>query len=150
MPQSLAKIYIHIVFGTKNRIPFIQDMIEKELYAYIAGVLRRIDSPAMKIGGYFDHIHILCLLSRKYAISKVVEEVKKSSSKWIKTKNRDLHMFRWQNGYGAFSVSQSLLEQLEMYISNQKKHHRSKTFQDELRDLLQSYRVAFNEQYLWD
>ncbi len=152
MAQSLAKVYLHIVFSTKNRIGFLQDKnLQKEIHAYLAGICKNLDSPSHLIGGTTDHIHILCLLSRKYTISDLLRELKRESSKWIKTKNiLSLNDFHWQNGYGAFSVAPSHVDPLKKYIANQEEHHRKETFQDEFRRLLQKYNVEYDERYIWD
>jgi putative transposase len=150
MPQSLASVLIHLVFSTKHRRPFITPAIETELHKYMATVFRGCDSPALLIGGYEDHIHALFSLSRKWAIADVVEEVKTSSSKWIKTKGADFRQFHWQSGYGAFSVSQSNAAKVKNYIANQKEHHGKQSFQDELRQFLEKHGVEFDERYVWD
>lgn len=115
MPQSLAKVAVHLVYSTKNRTPFLADAnLRKELYAYSATILRdNVDSPAIIIGGAEDHMHILFLLSRKYAIKDIVEEVKTETSKWLKKQSPQLADFHWQSGYGIFSVSESNIEQVK-------------------------------------
>ena len=150
MAQSLSNVLLHRVFSTKNRSPWIDLEIEVELFKYVAGICRELSCPSHKIGGADDHIHIACSLSRTIAISKLVEEIKTSSSKWIKTKGRQYADFGWQNGYGAFSIGQSQLNDLRGYISRQDEHHRRISFQDEYRELLRQYEVAFDEQYVWD
>ena len=150
MPQSLAKVYLHITFGTKYRQPIIKSDVEKELYKYLASICKANESPSIVINGVSDHIHILCVLSRKITISKLVEELKKSSSKWIKTKGSNYINFYWQNGYGVFSVSQSGVNAVKKYIQNQKEHHKKKSFKEEYLDALKKYEVEFDEKYLWD
>ena len=151
MPQSLAKVLIHIVFSTKNRTPWLRDEgIRKELHAYMATVLQTMESPALIINGVKDHVHVLCLLSRKHAIKQIVEEVKKNSSKWIKTKGDDYKDFYWQAGYGVFSVSESNVDEVRRYIGNQEEHHKTMTFQDEFRKLCVRHGVAIDERYVWD
>jgi putative transposase len=111
MPQSLAQIYVHIIFSTKNRQPLLIDVnLRTELHAYLAKILKEFDSPALTIGGTGDHVHTLCLLSRTNTVAKIVGEAKRSSSKWIKSKSSDLASFQWQNGYGAFSASFSKIQ----------------------------------------
>ena len=105
MPQSLVKNYIHIIFSTKYRNDFIDETIENELFPYIGSVCKQFESTAVQIGGTDNHIHILCLLSRKIALMKLVQEIKAHSSKWIKAKGKKYESFFWQDGYGAFSVS---------------------------------------------
>jgi REP element-mobilizing transposase RayT len=102
MSQSLAKIYLHIIFSTKNRQKLIKPEIEIELYKYIAGILRNIDCAAIKISGTSDHLHILNTLSLTITVSKMIGLLKKDSSKWLKTKGNEFKNFHWQNGYGVF------------------------------------------------
>lgn len=150
MGQSLVKNYIHIIFSTKLRVPLILESIENELYSYIGGICKQLECYPVKIGGYIDHIHILCLLSKKIPLMKLLEEIKAHSSKWIKTKDDTLKKFYWQNGYGAFSVNPYKIDKVVEYIENQKEHHRKKTFQDEYRAFLKKYKVEFDERYIWD
>ena len=150
MPQSLVRNYMHIVFSTKNRQSFIDKNIQNELYPYISGISKNLETPVLAIGGVEDHIHILCLLSRKIALMKFIEEVKKNSSKWIKTKGQTYSNFYWQNGYGGFSVNPTEIEIVKIYIHNQQEHHKKRTFQDEYRAFLKKYNVPFDEKYVWD
>jgi putative transposase len=150
MPQSLSKVYIHIIFSTKNRYPFISNEIKDELCSYISGILINIQSDVIKINGTKDHLHFLCTLPRTISIAKLLEEIKKSSSKWIKTKGNEWDKFAWQDGYGIFSISRSILKKTIDYIENQEEHHKKISFQDELRKFLESYNVDYDEKYLWD
>ena len=150
MGQSLVKNYIHIVFSTKYRQPLITDDIESELHAYLGGVCKKLECHPLKVGGYTDHIHILCMLSRKITLMKLLEEIKSHSSKWVKTKGDNFKDFYWQNGYGAFSVKPSEVDVVIRYIANQKEHHSKKTFQNEYKAYLKKYDVEFDERYVWD
>jgi REP element-mobilizing transposase RayT len=150
MSQSLAKILIHLVYSTKHRQPWIGKAHRDDLFAYQAGIYKDWDSPALMIGGADDHVHALFVLSRNHALMKIVEEVKKGSSKWAKIAGPTNSEFYWQAGYGAFSVSQSNLEEVKRYIENQEEHHRKMTFQDELRALYLRHEIAFDERYVWD
>ena len=150
MGQSLVKNYIHIIFSTKHRQPLINEPIENELHAYIGGVCNKLECHPVKIGGYTDHIHVLCLLSKKVALITLLEEIKSHSSKWIKTKGGDYNNFYWQNGYGAFSVNSTEVDIVIEYITNQKEHHKIKTFQEEYRAFLKKYHVDYDERYVWD
>jgi putative transposase len=150
MPQSLSRILVHLVFSTKNRVPVLPPAIQAELHPYMAGTLANLDCPSLQVGGVEDHVHLLFGLSRTRTVAEVVESVKTSSSKWLKTKAEDLAQFHWQSGYGAFSVSQSDADAEVAYIQNQAKHHLKMTFQDEYRRLLKRYRVDFDERYVWD
>ena len=150
MPQSLSRVLIHLVFSTKNRVRVLTPAIQTELHPYIAGTLGNIDCPSLQVGGVEDHVHLFFGLSRTRTIADVVEAVKTSSSKWIKTKDVSFAEFHWQSGYGAFSVSQSDADAVVAYIRNQAQHHQKMTFQDEYRRLLERYQVAFDEKYVWD
>ena len=150
MPQSLAYNYIHLVFSTKYREHTILPEIEPKLYAYIAGICKNLESPALQIGGITDHIHILFVLSKKITLIAFVEEIKKRSSKWIKTQGTQYHNFYWQGGYGAFSVSPKQVDTVKYYIANQKEHHQKKTFQHEYLAFLKEYNVEYDERYVWD
>ena len=150
MGQSLVQNYLHIIFSTKNRHPFIQPTIEKELHNYIGGICNNLECQTIIVGGYTDHIHILCKLSKKVALIKLIEEVKSHSSKWIKTKGKEYQDFYWQDGYGAFSVNPSEVDIVIAYITNQHEHHSKKTFQDEYRAFLKKYKVEYEEQYVWN
>ena len=150
MPQSLVKNYIHIVFSTKHRVDFIDEKIEVELFKYIASICKDFESPALQIGGTDNHIHILCLLSRKIALMKLVQEIKAHSSKWIKTKGEKYKAFYWQDGYGGFSVSRRNLFAMKNYIINQRMHHETVTFKSEFLDILEKHEMEYYEKYLWD
>ena len=150
MPQSLARLHIHLVFSTKNRERIITDDVRSPLHAYMATVLQNLGCAPVLINSVEDHAHLLFDLARTVSISQVVEEVKKSSSKWIKTQGQEFAGFAWQAGYGAFAVSESNVGTVRTYIANQREHHRTKTFQVEYRAFLERHNVAFDESYVWD
>jgi REP-associated tyrosine transposase len=150
MPQSLAKNYLHISFSTKNRDKFIDSEIEIELFSYLGGICKNLECNPIVVGGHKNHVHILCLLSRKIALMKLIEEVKSHSSKWIKTKGLQYKHFYWQNGYGAFSIHQSQIDIVKEYILNQKEHHKKLSFKDEYRSFLKEYNIEYDERYVWD
>ena len=150
MPQSLTKNYIHIVFSTKNRQPLILPSVESELYSYLGGICKNLECQPVMIGGHLDHVHVLCLLSKKLALMRLMEDMKSHSSKWIKTKDDRLKEFYWQNGYGAFSVNPYEVDVVIAYIRNQHEHHRKKTFQEEYRAFLEKYKIEYDERYVWD
>jgi REP element-mobilizing transposase RayT len=120
------------------------------MHAYLATVLKNQESPALQVGGTSDHVHALFRLSKNISLAAIVEEIKTSSSKWIKTQGRALASFHWQNGYGGFSVSPSEVEEVTEYIKQQEAHHQVFTFQEEYRKFLDSYGIEFDERYLWD
>ncbi len=150
MPQSFHTIPIHLVWSTKHRLPHIEPEIEIELYKYMASIFREYDSPALIINGSADHVHILSMLSRTVTLAKLIEEVKKSSSKWIKTKGDQYKNFYWQTGYAALGVGQYHIDNAKRYISNQKEHHRRWTFKKEYIDLLNKYSIKYDKRYIWD
>jgi putative transposase len=150
MPQSLSSILVHLIFATKGREPFITPAVERELHAYLSAVFRERSSPALAVNGTANHAHVLFALSRKITVADLVEEAKKRSSKWIKTRGLEFRNFHWQTGYGAFSVGQSSVVALERYIAGQKEHHRGKTFEEEYRASPQKYGVEYDENYVWD
>lgn len=151
MPQSFVQIYVHVVYSTKNRQPFLRDKaLRDDLHACLAGICKNQHCPALKIGGVEDHVHILCRLAKTLDISTLIRELKRDSSKWIKDQDARLADFAWQNGYAAFSISPSHVEPLKAYILNQEEHHRQESFQDEIRRLCKKYGVDLDERHAWD
>lgn len=150
MGQSLVKNYVHIVFSTKYRQQLIYPPVEEELHSYIGGICNKLECHVVIVGGYTDHIHILCMLSKKIALMKLMEELKSHSSKWIKSKGVEYENFYWQDGYGAFSVKPSEINTVIAYIRNQHQHHSKKNFQNEFRSYLKKFNVEYSEQYVWD
>ncbi len=124
--------------------------IRKEMHAYLGGTCNNLDCRVLTVGGVADHVHILCNLSRRLSIADVVGETKRESSKWVKTKGKMLTKFGWQNGYAAFSVGQSEVEQIRSYIARQEDHHEKRTFADEYRAFLREYEVEYDERFVWD
>lgn len=150
MGQSLVKNYIHLIFSTKYREEMIFPPYEQELHSYLGGVCKKLECAPIKVGGYTDHVHILCMLSKKIALMKLLEEVKSHSSKWMKTNHNSLSNFYWQDGYGAFSVNPSQVDRVIAYIANQHEHHKKKNFQDEYRIFLNKHKVDYDERFVWD
>ncbi len=143
---------VHIIYSTKDRRPWLKDpALRADLFAYNAAILKKdVDSPALIINGVKDHIHILCHLSRKIAIQKVLQTSKTETTKWLKKQKSALKDFHWQNGYGIFSVSQSNVAQVKRYITNQEEHHKTMTFQEEFREMCRRHGIAIDERYVWD
>ena len=150
MPQSLSNILIHVVFSTKERRDLIDAGIEPELHRYLASVCRACGCPAHEVGGTGDHVHLICTLGRTIAVGDLLEEIKKRSSKWIKTKGERYRLFSWQRGYGAFSIAHSQLAAARRYVARQKEHHARRNFKDEFLALLKRYDVAYDARYIWD
>ncbi|HEY4481908.1 MAG TPA: IS200/IS605 family transposase [Candidatus Brocadiaceae bacterium] len=150
MGQSLVQNYLHIIFGTKYRRPLIYPPYEDELYNYLGGTCNKLDCQSIKVGGYLNHVHILCMLSKKIALMKLLEKLKASSSKWMKSNDPALDNFYWQDGYGAFSVNPAQVDIVARYITNQHEHHKKVDFQDEYRGILKEYNMEYDERYIWD
>ena len=148
MPQSLARILVHLVFSTKDREPWLTPALRPSLHAYLATVARNCGCECYRVGGVSDHVHLAIVLARTITVAAVVEIVKTSSSKWIKTQSPTTSAFAWQRGYGAFSVGPSDRDALCDYIENQEEHHRTRTFQDEYRTFLAEHGMAYDERYV--
>ena len=151
MAQSLSRLWTHLIFSTKNRFPFLSDKtIRIDMHGYLANMLREQDCETLIVNGVEDHVHALFALSRIRAIADVVKEIKRTSSGWVKELSPKLSKFHWQGGYGAFSVSQSNLDEVIRYIENQEEHHKRVTFKDEYRAFLKAYGIEYDERYVWD
>ena len=151
MPQSLSAVYIHLVFSTKERQPFLRDRGTREsLHAYLGGISKTLDCPPIIVGGIEDHVHLLARFGRTITQAEWVKELKRVSNLWLKEQSRTYADFQWQGGYADFSVSPSNLEQVKRYIANQEDNHRKLSFQDELRALLRKHKVEWDERYVWD
>jgi len=149
MAQSLSKLYVHIIFHVKNNSCQIRKQEKDELFAYMASIIKDNESIPILINGVEDHVHILCVMSKNISLAKLVEEIKRHSSRWIKTKDKYYTQFSWQGGYGGFSVSSSLHDKTKSYISKQEEHHKKKSFREEYLIFLKEYGVDYNEQFLW-
>ena len=149
MAQSLSKLYVHIIFHIKHREVPIRQNTANELYAYIGAIIKDNESIPIQINGIHDHIHILCVMSKNITLSHLVEEIKRHSSRWIKTKGLYYRKFFWQKGYAAFSVSPSVHDRTLEYIANQEQHHKKRTFQDEYLLFLKEYGIEYDEAFLW-
>ena len=150
MPQSLSLVIVHVIFSTKERRPFIEPDTRPKLHAYLATVARNAGCDAYRVGGVADHVHLAIRLSRTITIADLVETLKTSSSKWLKTQSPGLDEFSWQRGYGCFSVGPSDLDALCAYIDHQEEHHKTRTFQDEFWMFLKKYGVKYEEAYVWN
>ena len=150
MPQSLAKNLIHLIYSTKDREPCLPPEIRAGLFGYKAGILKEWNSPSLKIGGVADHVHVLFCLSKNHSLAKVIEGVEEGSSKWLKTQGSHFNAFHWQAGYGAFSVSQSHVQEVRRYIELQDEHHRTRSFKDEFLAFLKRYEIEYDERFLWE
>lgn len=149
MGQSLSKLYVHIVFHIQNSHVPIRKEDRNDLYAYMGSIIKDNNSIPILINGTEDHVHVLCVMSKNIALAKLNEEIKRHSSRWIKTRNPYYKQFSWQGGYSGFSVSQSLHDKAKEYIKNQEEHHKKMTFKEELIAFLNEYGVEYDERYLF-
>ena len=150
MAQSLSKVVLHIIFSTKDRESWLDSDVRPRMHAYLAAVCRDLGAQLVRVGGVADHVHIVTTLPRTLSQAQMIERIKKVSSKWIKTLDARYRGFFWQRGYGAFSVSPSQLEAVMQYVDTQQEHHRTRTFQEEYRELLHKHGLDFDERYVWD
>jgi len=150
MPQSLSKVILQIVFSTKNREPWLEPDVRPRMHAYLATVCRDLGAELVRVGGVADHVYIVTTLPRTVSQAEFIEQMKKTSSKWIKALDARYRGFFWQRGYGAFSVSLSQLDTVLDYVKAQQQHHRTRTFQEEYRELLRKHGIDFDERYVWD
>jgi putative transposase len=150
MPQSLSAVYIHLVFSTKERRPFlIDDTIRAALHPYLGKISKQLGCAPIITGGVEDHVHLLARFARTITQAEWVKELKRVSNLWLKSEC-SIRDFEWQGGYADFSVSASNLEKVKKYILNQPQHHHKMNFQDELRTLLRRHDVEWDERYIWD
>ena len=150
MPQSLSKVIVHTIFSTKDREAWLGLDVRPRMHAYLATVCRDLGAEVVRVGGVADHVHIVTTLPRTVSQAQLIEQIKKVSSKWIKKLDARYRGFFWQRGYGAFSVSPSQLEAVMQYVDTQQEHHRTRTFQEEYRELLHKHGLDFDERYVWD
>lgn len=150
MPQSIVKMFAHIIFSTKNRADLIHPDIENGLFGYIHGIVENNNAKLIIANGTKDHIHLLVSLPRKIDISELIGDIKRDSSLWVKQQDSQFRDFYWQRGYGAFSVGQTEIEVVKNYIAKQKEHQKKKDFKTEYRGFLQKYEIEFDEKYVWD
>lgn len=150
MPQSLSVVLVHVVFSVKGRRPALTERVRPELHRYLASVLNGSENVCVRVGGVADHVHVAMCLGRTEAVSRVVERMKVSSSKWIKTKGPEFARFGWQRGYAAFSVGLGDRAALVRYIDGQAEHHQRRDFQAEMRAMFAKYGVPFDERFVWD
>jgi putative transposase len=150
MAQSLAKVYLHVIFSTKDRAPVLADDWRDELFQVMGGTANNLGCQSLIVGGVADHVHMLFQLGRTITIADAVGKIKSTSSSWVNQTRALPTEFHWQGGYAAFSVSQSNVEAVREYIRRQPEHHAKQSFQDELREWLTRYEIAFDERYVWD
>jgi len=148
--QSLSKVLLHIIFSTKNREPWLDSNVRPRMHAYLATICRDAGADFVLVGGVSDHVHIVTTLARTLSQAQLIEEIKKASSKWVKALDVRYRGFFWERGYAVFSVSPSQLDSVLEYVNKQQEHHRTRTFQEEYRELLRKHGVDFDERFVWD
>ncbi|MSO24107.1 MAG: transposase [Acidobacteria bacterium] len=151
MPQSLSAVYVHLVFSTKERFPFLHDLdMRQSTFAYLSGTSKKLDCPTIAVGGMLDQVHVLARFGRTISQADWVKELKRVSNVWLKKQGSQFSKCEWQSGYADFSVSQSNLNRIKKYINEQETHHRKFSFQNEFRTLLRKHQIDFDERYMWD
>jgi REP element-mobilizing transposase RayT len=150
MSGTYANLLCHVIFSTKNRYPLITNAIQNDLHAYMGGIIREREGIGLIVGGMPDHVHLLIKVKPKFALSDIIRDVKAASSKWINETKEGLHEFGWQDGFAAFTVSQSQVEIVRRYIENQEEHHRSVDYKAELVTLLAKNQIEYDEQTVWE
>ncbi len=150
MPSTYTNLLYHIVFSTKDRIPLITDNLQEELYKYIGGIIRGEGGIELEIGDTKDHIHILAKFKPALSVSDMLNKIKANSSKWANDHKMKYRKFGWQEGYAAFSVSESQVPAVREYIRKQEEHHRKQTYQEEFVALLERHGIEYDPKYLWD
>ena len=148
MPSTYTSLHCHLVFSTKDRVPAIVKDWRDRLHAYLGGIVKGLQGVPLAIGGIEDHVHLLVGLKSSHRLDYFLRDLKADSSEWVH-KTIKKRTFAWQTGYSAFSVSPSALESVKRYVLNQEEHHRNKTYQEELIELLQASGIEYDERYLW-
>ena len=150
MSQTLVSLYVHIVFSTKNRANLIAPEFESDLYSYMGGILRNHGGSLLAANGTANHSHLLVSLSKNHSLAETVGDLKRDSSKWVKNEGDGPKNFKWQDGYGAFSVGQTQIAEVKKYIARQKEKHAKHTFENEMRGFFKKYEIEYDEKYVWD
>jgi len=150
MAQSLSRLLVHVVFSTKGREPVLVDQMRADLHGYLATTARDKGWECYRVGGVADHVHLAMMQPRTDDLSTMVGHLKRTSTVWLQRQGDRTRDFHWQRGFGAFSISASHLDALLRYIDTQDAHHRTMSFQEEMRVLFERYKVAYDERYVWD
>jgi REP element-mobilizing transposase RayT len=149
MAGTFTNLLYHLVFSTKDRIPLIDQRLQHNLYEYIGGIIRGEGGVLLEIGGMPDHVHLLTKFKPVKSVSEMLNRIKAKSSKWANETKLIEQDFAWQGGYAAFSVSESQVATIRLYLQNQEEHHRRQSYQDEVRALLDKHGIEYDERYLW-
>jgi putative transposase len=149
MANSYTSLFTHVIFSTHNREPLLSSTLRSRLWAYMGGIARENKIKAVSIGGTIDHSHMLISIPAMMPVAKAVQLIKGASSKWLHENIRSLRNFSWQEGYGAFSIGASQIDDVMAYIASQEEHHRLRSFQEEYLDFLKQYKIEYDERYVW-
>lgn len=150
MAGTYTNLLYHLVFSTKSRLPLISRELETDLNAYIGGIVRGEGGVLLEIGGMPDHVHLLAKFKPAVSVSDMLKHIKGNSSKWVNEERMQSRKFGWQDGYAAFTVSESQVGAVRNYIREQEQHHCGQSYQDEFRALLNRHGIECDEKYLWD
>ena len=150
MGHSYVSSLFHCVFSTKGREPHMNDDLQGRLWSYVGGIARKNNMKAIEIGGVEDHLHLLLSLPGTIEVSKAMRLLKGGSSKWVHDEFPSLKQFEWQEGYGAFSIGISQVEDTIAYIRNQKEHHKRRDFKEEFVAFLKAHGIEYDERYIWE
>lgn len=145
--MSYHSLYYHIIFSTKNRQNFMNESQLEEMYKYMTGVIKSIETKLFLINGPSDHVHIALSTKPDISISDCVRAIKANTSRWIHQRFEESRDFAWQEGYSAFSVSKSNIQSIVTYIQNQREHHKTITFEEELKNFLKKHNITYNPDY---
>ena len=149
MAHTYSSIYFHYIFSTKNQQKIIKEDLRQRLWAFMGGIARKNDMVALSVGGVEDHVHLLLILPSRISVSRAIQLIKGGSSHWIHTTFPHYKNFKWQEGYGVFSVSRSKINDLERYIYSQKEHHRIRSFREEYVAFLKNHCLTSDSRYVW-
>jgi putative transposase len=149
MANTYTSLHYHLIFSTKNRERWIAEDIERRVWAYLGGIARENEMTALTVGGIENHVHLLVGIPPTITVSRALQLLKGGSSKWVHETFPKLHLFQWQDGYGAFTVSKSQIAEVSEYIRRQREHHRTKTFEEEYIEFLRKHELEFDERYVW-
>jgi putative transposase len=149
MAQTLTRLLVHTIFSTRNRANLIKPDLEPDLHAYMGGICRNLDSPLLAAGGTANHVHLLISVSKNISLADLLRDVKKDSSRWTKSNGSDFGDFAWQEGYGAFTIGESQVEDLKNYLARQKEHHQTVSYEDEFLAFLKKYNMPYDDRYMW-
>ena len=150
MANTYTSLHYHVIFSTKDREPLIRQDAEQRIWSYLGGIARENQIKPLLIGGIENHVHLLLGVPAILALSKAVQLIKGGSSKWIRETLLKMASFGWQDGYAAFTVSKSLVPDVESYIRTQREHHRQSSFEDEYRTFLDRHEIQYDERYIFD